>query len=394
LMNETATILISIGGVMLLGMITNTLGQRTLLPRVTLLLIFGILIGPNVFDLIPQSIFSSFDLFANVALLMIGFLVGGHLTRKLMHSIGRELLAVSLGAVIGTVTVVALCLSLLGLPVEIAIMLGCIATATDPAATMDVIEETHSGGRFSELLTSIVALDDALGLIIFSLGVALTGLLNGADGIVTPLLVAAKDILGAVAIGVLIGVPAAYFTGRIQPGRPMLFEALGIVFLCGGLALYFEVSYLLAAIVMGMVVVNLAEHHDYPFHEIENIEQPFLILFFVLAGASLQYQSLLGIGVIGFVYILARIAGKVIGVQLGGRCCQSTAETRNWMGFALLPQAGVAMGMALVAAEQFPDYRQLLLSVVISTTIFFELVGPVFTGFALRKASDGSANVS
>ena len=174
----------------------------------------------------------------------------------------------------------------------------------------------------------------------------------------------------------------------------MLFEALGIVFLCGGLALYFEVSYLLAAIVMGMVVVNLAEHHDYPFHEIENIEQPFLILFFVLAGASLQYQSLLGIGVIGFVYILARIAGKVIGVQLGGRCCQSTAETRNWMGFALLPQAGVAMGMALVAAEQFPDYRQLLLSVVISTTIFFELVGPVFTGFALRKASDGSANVS
>ncbi len=393
-MNETATILISIGGVMLLGMITNTLGQRTLLPRVTLLLIFGILIGPNVFDLIPQSIFSSFDLFANVALLMIGFLVGGHLTRKLMHSIGRELLAVSLGAVIGTVTVVALCLSLLGLPVEIAIMLGCIATATDPAATMDVIEETHSGGRFSELLTSIVALDDALGLIIFSLGVALTGLLNGADGIVTPLLVAAKDILGAVAIGVLIGVPAAYFTGRIQPGRPMLFEALGIVFLCGGLALYFEVSYLLAAIVMGMVVVNLAEHHDYPFHEIENIEQPFLILFFVLAGASLQYQSLLGIGVIGFVYILARIAGKVIGVQLGGRCCQSTAETRNWMGFALLPQAGVAMGMALVAAEQFPDYRQLLLSVVISTTIFFELVGPVFTGFALRKSSDGSANVS
>lgn len=379
---------------MLLGMITNTLGQRTLLPRVTLLLIFGILIGPNVFDLIPRSIFSSFDLFANVALLMIGFLVGGHLTRKLMHSIGRELLAVSLGAVIGTVTVVALCLSLLGLPVEIAIMLGCIATATDPAATMDVIEETHSGGRFSELLTSIVALDDALGLIIFSLGVALTGLLNGADGIISPLLVAAKDILGAVAIGVLIGVPAAYFTGRIQPGRPMLFEALGIVFLCGGLALYFEVSYLLAAIVMGMVVVNLAEHHDYPFHEIENIEQPFLILFFVLAGASLQYQSLLGIGVIGFVYILARIAGKVIGVQLGGRCCQSTAETRNWMGIALLPQAGVAMGMALVAAEQFPDYRQLLLSVVISTTIFFELVGPVFTGFALRKASDGSANVS
>lgn len=380
---------------MLLGMITNTLGQRTLLPRVTLLLLFGILIGPNVFDLIPQSIFSSFDLFANVALLMIGFLVGGHLTRKLMHSIGRELLAVSLGAVIGTVTVVALCLSLLGLPVEIAIMLGCIATATDPAATMDVIEETHSrGGAFSELLTSVVALDDAWGLIIFSLGVALTSLLNGMDGIVTPLLVAAKDILGAVAIGLLIGLPAAYCTGRIQPGRPMLFEALGIVFLCGGLALYFEVSFLLAAIVMGMVVVNLAEHHVYPFHEIENIEQPFLILFFVLAGASLQYQSLLGIGMIGLVYILARIAGKIIGVQLGGRCCQSTAETRNWMGLALLPQAGVAMGMALVAAEHFPDYRQLLLSVVISTTIFFELVGPLLTSFALRKTRVDPANVS
>ena len=332
-MNEIATILIALGGVMLLGMITNTLGQRTFLPRVTLLLILGILIGPNVFNFLPRSIISNFDLFAKVALLMIGFLVGGHLTRKLMHSIGRELLSVSLGAVLGTVTVVAICLTLIGLPVEIAIMLGCIATATDPAATMDVIEETHSKGDFPDLLTSIVALDDAWGLIIFSLGVALTGLLNGVDGVVAPLLMAAKDIVGAVAIGVLIGVPAAYFTGRIQPGRPMLIEALGIVFLCGGLALYFEVSFLLAAIIMGMMVVNLAEHHDYPFHEIENIEQPFLILFFVLAGASLEYQSLLGIGMIGFVYIIARIAGKVIGVQLGGHCCVSTAKTRNWMGF-------------------------------------------------------------
>ncbi|MCK5433151.1 MAG: cation:proton antiporter, partial [Gammaproteobacteria bacterium] len=185
----------------------------------------------------------------------------------------------------------------------------------------------------------------------------------------------------------LIGLPAAYLTGRIKPGQPILTEALGIVFVCGGLALLLDVSFLIASMVMGAVIVNLAKHHEYPFHAIEDIEWPFMIIFFILAGALLDISGLKDIGLIGLIYIICRIIGKIVGASIGSKYSGADPLTRRWMGVALLPQAGVAMGMALVAASQFPDYRQLLLSVVISTTVFFEIIGPVFTRIALRQVN-------
>ncbi len=384
-MHETAEILLSIGSVMLLGLVTDLLGRRTFLPRVTLLLIFGILIGPGMFNLLPDIFISNFKLITEIALTMVGFLVGGKLSRKLFKNLGKELLWVSFGAVIGTVVIVSLVLVLIGVPIALAILLGCIAAATDPAATMDVVEETKSKGSFVNLLTAIVALDDAWGLIVFSIGLATVELLSGLNGWVSPLFMAFKEVFGAILIGLIIGVPAAILTGRVEQGKPMLIEALGIVFLCAGVAIWLEVSFLIAAIVMGMTIVNLAKHHKYPFHAIENSESPFIIAFFVLAGASLELDSLAGIGVLGAVYVIARIAGKFIGVKIGGEICKADNSVKNWMGLTLLPQAGVAMGMALVAADHYPEYRQLLLSIVISTTIFFELIGPVITNMILRK---------
>ena len=383
-MHATAEILLSIGGIMLLGLLTDLLGRRTFLPRVTLLLLFGMIIGPSLLNLLPEIFISRFELIANIALIMVGFLIGGKLSRKLFKSLGKELVWVSLGAVIGTVSIVGFALTVVGVSTEIAILLGCIATATAPAAILDVVEESKAKGHFVNLLVSIVALDDAWGLIIFSLGLAMIGLMTGLNGLLPPLLLAFKEIFGAVLIGLAVGLPAAYLTGRIEEGQPMLFEALGKVFLCGGLAIWFEVSFLIAAIVMGMTIVNLAKHHKYPFHAIEDIESPFIIMFFVMAGASLELDSLSGIGVIGTVYILARITGKIIGVKISGELCKADSSVKNWMGLALLPQAGVAMGMALVASNHFPEYRQLLLSVIISTTIFFELIGPVITNRILK----------
>ena len=165
----------------------------------------------------------------------------------------------------------------------------------------------------------------------------------------------------------------------------MLIEALGIVFLVGGLAIWLDVSFLIASMVMGMVIANIAQHHEYPFHAIEGIEWPFMVIFFVLAGASLEFHTLMSIGLIGLVYIVCRAAGKIIGVRIGSYFGQAGRNIRNWMGVALLPQAGVAMGMALVASNRFPEYRQLLLSIVISTTVFFELFGPIGTRLALKK---------
>ena len=188
-------------------------------------------------------------------------------------------------------------------------------------------------------------------------------------------------------LGISLGLPAAYLTGRVKEGQPILSEALGLVLACGGLALWLGVSYLIAAMVMGAVIANLARHHEYPFHAIENVESPLMVIFFVLAGASLEIGALRELGIIGGVYILCRSIGKIIGARLGGKLSGADPGTQRWMGVALMPQAGVAIGMALVAANQFPEYRQVVLSIVISSTVFFEIVGPVFTRLALQRSS-------
>lgn len=387
-MDPTAQILLTLGGILLLGLATDVLGQRTLLPRVTLMLLFGMLIGPGMLDLVPTVVADRFELIASMALLMVGFLLGGRLTRDTLRRSGREIISISVTAVIVTSFIVFLGLMLVGVPLEIAILLGCIASATAPAATVDIVMESGYKGRFADLLLAIVALDDAWGLIIFSIGLALVAALAGVDGHASPLLAALRDIGGSVILGLLIGLPAAYMTGRIRQGQPMLTEALGLVFVCGGLALWLDVSFLIASMVMGAVVTNLATHHEYPFHAIEDIEWPFMVIFFVLAGASLEFSALRDIGLIGAVYVVCRIAGKVLGAWLGGRHGRAREETRRWMGVAMLPQAGAAMGMALVATNLLPEYRQVVLSVVISTTVFFELIGPAFTRLALRHTDD------
>ena len=387
-MDPTAQILLTLGGILLLGLATDVLGQRTLLPRVTLMLLFGMLIGPGMLDLVPTMVADRFELIASMALLMVGFLLGGRLTRDTLQRSGREIISISVTAVIVTSFIVFLGLMLVGVPLEIAILLGCIASATAPAATVDIVMESGYKGRFADLLLAIVALDDAWGLIIFSIGLALVAALAGVDGHASPLLAALQDIGGSAILGLLIGLPAAYMTGRIRQGQPMLTEALGLVFVCGGLALWLDVSFLIASMVMGAVVTNMATHHEYPFHAIEDIEWPFMVIFFVLAGASLEFSALRDIGLIGAVYVVCRIAGKVLGAWLGGRHGRARQETRRWMGVAMLPQAGAAMGMALVATNLLPEYRQVVLSVVISTTVFFELIGPAFTRLALRHTDD------
>jgi Kef-type K+ transport system membrane component KefB len=173
-------------------------------------------------------------------------------------------------------------------------------------------------------------------------------------------------------------------TCRLSDGEPLLIEALGAVILCAGLAEYLQVSYLLSCIVMGAIVTNIARHHNRPFHAIEQIEWPFMMLFFILAGASLDIELVAKLGWLGVAYVLARIVGRL----LGGLAC---SWHQGWpagaglsLGQALLPQAGVAIGIALIGSQAFPAYADQLLSAAIAGTVIFELIGPPLTRRSLR----------
>ncbi|MHA7815040.1 MAG: cation:proton antiporter [Pseudohaliea sp.] len=378
-------LLLTLGGVFLLGLVTSTIGRRTFLPRVTLLLLFGVLIGDAGLGLIPAEIRALFPVVADMALVMVGFLLGGQLTPARLRSASAEVLSVSLVAALLTAAVVAGGLWALGLPLPVALVLGCIASATDAAAVFDVVQETGGDSRFGRALLAIVALDDVWALVLFSAGMAVATAAVGAAGETGFVLTALSEVFGALFLGGALGVPAAYLTGRVRPGQPVLSEAIGLVFLCGGLALWLEVSFLIAAMTLGAVIANLARHHEYPFHAIEDIEDPFLLLFFVLAGASLDVAALAQIGVIGVCYLGLRSLGKVAGAGLGGMAAGLDGRSGRQLGYALLPQAGVAIGMALVAANHLPAHRSLLLTLVISSTVVFEVIGPVFSRRAVLR---------
>jgi len=213
---------------------------------------------------------------------------------------------------------------------------------------------------------------------------------NGAASHASPLAHAAYDLGGALAVGLLTGLPAAYLTGRLSPGEPLQAEALGVVFLTAGLALWLGVSVLLAGITAGAVVANLARHHERAFHEIEHVEWPFMLIFFLLAGATLEIDRLPELGLIGLGFVVLRTVARLVGGWIGAGLAGLTPVERRWTGPALLPQAGVAIGMALVAGEAFPDWRDIILTVTVGTTVLFELIGPPATMYALRRVAAGS----
>jgi Kef-type K+ transport system membrane component KefB len=252
---------------------------------------------------------------------------------------------------------------------------------------VDVVLESGKQTRFTEVLLLIVAVDDAWGLILFSLAlVVVGGMLGNADN--GSLLVnGTLEIGGAILLGCILGFPGAFLTGRIRPGQPTLIEAMGLVFLCAGIAVYLDVSFLIASMVMGAIIANFATHHERSFSAVENMEWPLLVVFFILAGASLEIDALRQVGLLGMVYAICRIVGKWFGATVGAKLAGSDKMTRRWIGVALLPQAGAAIGMALMASYKFPEYQQLLLTAVISTTVFFEIIGPVFARLAIRKTS-------
>ena len=392
-MESSAQFLLTLGGILLLGLITSTMAERTALPRVTLLLIFGLVIGHEGLNIIPLEFSNYFDLIAEITLLMVGFLLGGKLTLQSLKQSAGDVFWISICAALVTAAAVSGLLMAIGIASDIAIILGCIASATAPTAILDVAEEAKKQlgfkphhEKFTNTLLSIVAIDDVWALLLFAIGISTAKTLNGHGADTLFFATAAWEIFGALGLGIAIGIPSAYLTGRAKLGQPMIIEALGIVFICGGLAIWLEVSYLIAAMTVGATIANLAKHHDYPFHAIENIESPFMVVFFVLAGASLDLGSIQELGLMGALYIIGRSCGKYFGSLLGSHISGSSIVTKKWMGLALLPQAGVPIGMALVAANQFPEHRQVLLSVVISSTVLFDIIGPILTRIAISRA--------
>ena len=385
--------LLTLGGLFLLGLIADILGRFTPSPRITLLLVAGVLIGPGGFSLVSKDFVDGwFVPLTHIALAMVGFLMGQKLSLAALKQRGRLIVMLAGGKVIGAALSVSLIVWLISRDLSLALVMGGVATATAPAATFDVVHESGLTGTFADDLLSVVAIDDALGLMLFS--ILLTAAVSMTNGGLSPdtALHGLTDLFGSLLLATALAIPMSFLTGRLdfgqRKGEPIQSEAIEFVLICAGAATMLNLSPILASMTMGALVVSLAKHHNRPFHAIEGFEWPFMILFFILAGASLNLNTINTVGYLVIAYILARAAGTYLGFFGAAVFMKSDDQTRNLMGLTLMPQAGVALSMALIASQRLPDSAEIILSLVLCATILLEFFSPMLTRRILNKVAN------
>ncbi|MBA7499188.1 MAG: cation:proton antiporter [Clostridia bacterium] len=386
-------ILLSFGVILLAGLLAAKVLRIVKFPAVTAYLLLGILIGPGVLNLASEQIINASGLISNIVLGIIAFGLGQNFSRQNFSRIGKSIIWISLleagGAWAG---VFFASFFLLKQPLYLSLLFGAIASATAPAATVMIVREYRARGIFTNTLLGVVALDDAWSLIIFSVSLALAKALRYPlieDFFLPKIFVLAfSEIGGAFGLGTLIAIAFSYFSRFVKTEADLLIYTLGFVLLTTGMALYLHFPVLLANIFLGVVLVNIRKENIRFFEVFRRVDSPLYLFFFVLAGVHLEINLLGKLGLIGVAYFGFRIAGKLLGASLGGYLSRAPKLVKKYLGFGLIPQAGVALGLALIAKVEFSPLGGIVFTTIMVTTIIYEIIGPFFTKFALSKAGE------
>ncbi|MDD3920509.1 MAG: cation:proton antiporter [Eubacteriales bacterium] len=384
------TTLFSVAAAMLAGLLLTRVVKLVHLPNVTGYLIAGLLIGPYCLNLIPVEGVEDLSIITTVALGFIAFSIGGEFKFSHIKKLGVSCIVITLFQALMATALVDVALWLAGFPLPVCLTLGAVATATAPAATLMVVRQYHAKGELTNTLLPVVAMDDAVGLMVFSISIAISTSLssNVAPTVNTilfqPLLEIVLSLLAGVLLGGLLALSMRFFHSRAN----RLSLTVCAVFFGVFLAEQFSLSALLLNMATGAALMNLRADASKMMDGADSWTPPLFMLFFVLSGADLNITVLPTVGLLGVIYLIARSLGKYFGAYIGSVVTKASPNIRKYLGITLLPQAGVAIGMATLAVQTLPEYGASIQAVVLCATLVYELVGPVLTKLALTKAGD------
>lgn len=382
--------LIYIAVVMIAGLLFGRLVKLFRLPNVTGYLIAGLLLGPSVTGILPAEVLPNFDIASEMALAFIAFTIGLNFKASYFRKVGATPVVIAIFEALIAVMCVIGALVALGQNLAFSIVLGAIAAATAPAATLMVIKQYKAQGPVTETLMSVVAIDDAVALIAFSFAVTIAKSLNGLNdaNLLLAILEPFMEVVIALGVGAVIGfllkLPLKFF----HKNGNRLVISIAAVFLSAGLADLLNVSSLLACMMTGAVFCNVCDESDSIGELTDTITPPLFLFFFVLSGAELQISVLPTVGLIGAAYIVFRVIGKFLGTYIGAKLCKAPKAVCRYLGPTLIPQAGVAIGLTLVAQTVVPDYAPRIRAIVLCATLVYEIVGPAVTKLTLTKAGE------
>lgn len=387
LFNLTLHDLAPVGAVMLLGLAGGKLAKLARLPKVSGYLITGILIGPSVLGLISTQIVDSLSLVNDIALGLIMFSIGGVFELHHLRDIRQRAFWLTLGQTALTVGLVGGTLIVLGMDEYPALLLGMVAIATAPAATLLVIREFDARGDFTDMLITLTAISNIVCILAFEFTFSF-GRVGGEYGVFSALVTPFYELGGSIVIGLIIGFIISKWEEHVEDQAELVMIIIAGIILTVGLAMSLNLQPMFATLILGAITTNLSMMHRLVYVEVRQIEQPLYIAFFVLAGASLHLELLPGLGLFGVAYLVMRVAGKTIGTFLIGTWRGMTNSIRRYLGLGMIAQAGVAIGLIDYVDRTDPDLGVILTPIVLATVLVYETIGPPVIEYVLIRSGD------
>lgn len=381
-------------GIVLVGaLVAERIISYLKIPAITSYILLGILLGPYALNVTGGGLIASSELLSNIVLGFIAFHIGKNFSVEHFKMIGKAVLSVSISVTVATLICVTVGIYYVAhQPFHIALLFGAISTATAPATTMMVIRQYKARGMFTDVLLGTVAIDDAWGIMIFSVSLAIAQVLQVGQFsewiIMAVTIKAAAKIFLSVILGSIMAIIASRISGYLKRREDVLTFILGAILINTGVALYFHMSPLLSNMFFGAMLVNIEKTSFKFFESVNSVDWPLYVMFYVLAGANLDIGLLGSLGLIGSVYIISRIIGRIGGAYAGAVIAGTEQSIRRYMGLALMAQAGVAIGLAMMAKASLPHTGGAILNTIIATTVVYEIFGPIAARYALLKAKD------
>lgn len=376
--STSAQVILSLAVMLFSGFLMTRLTKLAHLPNVTGYILAGVLIGPCVLNLIPETVQNGMDFVTDVALAFIAFGVGKYFKLERLRKNGRSVLILTVfESLIAALLIFLVMAFVFRLPIPFSLLLGAIGSATAPASTIMTIRQYKAKGQFVDILLQIVALDDAVALLAFSVCAAIAQAMEGGSGI-SPKAVLLPILwnLLALAAGALAGFLLHKLIGENRSSQHRLVLVTALLLSITGFCTALDISPLLACMVMGAVYINVSGNKKV-FKQANGFTPPIQLLFFVLSGMRMDLTALKAAGLIGVVYFLVRIIGKYAGAWLGAVLGKASVPIRRYLGLALIPQAGVSIGLALLGQRILPAESGALLStIILSSGVLYEMIGP------------------
>ncbi|MFV0341487.1 MAG: cation:proton antiporter [Anaerocolumna sp.] len=383
-------ILIEVAVMLISGILLGRVAKFINLPNVTGYLIAGLLLGPSFLNFVPSYMVDNFSVISDVALGFIAFSIGSEFNLNYFKKVGIAPIIIAICESFGAILLVMLTCLLFGFDPMLSIMLGAIAAATAPAQTIMVINQYKAKGSLTSMLMSVVAIDDATALIGFGFASTIVTSLTSETqtNILLSILSPIYEILISFLIGAIISILMKLIFKYFKKPSNRICIIISLILFTYWFADIAHGSPLMACMALGGVLVNIYGDIDRIIEITDAFTPPIFMVFFIISGAGFNISALKSIGFIGIIYVVMRVLGKMAGAYIGGKLTKQEDKICKYLGPTLMPQAGVALGLIVVAGNVVPDYAVQIRVVILCSTFIYSIIGPIAAKVALIKSGE------